>query len=169
MSPATTLSLFVVLVSSMVLMALLLVPTARRHLALTRRGVDAPRFLAVSALALMLLSVPGGPLAATAATPPPAMRVMSETNDAPSESVRPIAVVYRFGVTRGSNIYTVVTGDSLWRIASAQLAQRGGSPRGEEVARFWHEIYQANRDVIGLDPALIMPGQVLTIPGGSRG
>lgn len=50
--------------------------------------------------------------------------------------------------------YTVKKGDSLWKI-SASLLGNGSK---------WKEIYKANKKVIGGNPNLIKPGQVLTIP-----
>jgi nucleoid-associated protein YgaU len=50
--------------------------------------------------------------------------------------------------------YTVVKGDSLSKIAAAQL---GSSSR-------WREIYDLNKSVIGGNPNLIHPGQVYTLP-----
>jgi LysM repeat protein len=52
--------------------------------------------------------------------------------------------------------HTVVSGDTLWDLASSYL---GDSSR-------WNEIYDANRDKIS-DPHWIYPGQVLTIQQGS--
>ena len=49
--------------------------------------------------------------------------------------------------------YTVVSGDSLSKIAKHQYGD----------ANKWHAIYEANRDKIK-NPDLIHPGQVLTIP-----
>lgn len=53
-----------------------------------------------------------------------------------------------------SGAYTVISGDSLWKIAATKL---GNGSR-------WTEIYNANKSVIGGNPNLIYPGQVLTIP-----
>lgn len=50
--------------------------------------------------------------------------------------------------------YKVVSGDYLYKIAKAQYGD--GSK--------WRKIYDANRKLIGCDPNLILPGQVLTIP-----
>ena len=50
--------------------------------------------------------------------------------------------------------YTVVKGDCLWNIAKRFYGN------GAEYST----IYDANRDVIGGNPNLIYPGQVLTIP-----
>jgi hypothetical protein len=56
--------------------------------------------------------------------------------------------------------YTVRDGDMLWSIAEQWL--RTDDPRS--VARYWPKIHRANRDVIGPDPSLIYPGQVLHLP-----
>lgn len=65
--------------------------------------------------------------------------------------------------------YTVVTGDTLWGIARHILDQSGVNPTGAEIVTAWKMIYGANTDVVGNDPNLILPGQVLTIPGGVHG
>jgi hypothetical protein len=62
------------------------------------------------------------------------------------------------GHARGS--YTVRDGDTLWSIAEQWL--RTDDP--PSVARYWPKIHRANRDVIGPDPSLIYPGQVLHLP-----
>jgi uncharacterized protein YidB (DUF937 family) len=51
-------------------------------------------------------------------------------------------------------IYTVVAGDSLSKIAKRFYAN----------ANDWRRIYEANREVIGENPDLIRPGQKLRIP-----
>ena len=50
--------------------------------------------------------------------------------------------------------YTVVSGDSLWKIAQRFYGAGSEYPK----------IYEANRAIIGNNPNLIFPGQVLTIP-----
>lgn len=50
--------------------------------------------------------------------------------------------------------YTVKPGDSLWAIAAEFLNDGARYP----------EIYALNKDIIGPDPNLIHPGQVLTLP-----
>ena len=56
--------------------------------------------------------------------------------------------------------HAVLPGDSLWRIAATTL----GTDDPARVARYWPRIHRANRDVIGPDPDLIIPGQVLELP-----
>jgi hypothetical protein len=60
-------------------------------------------------------------------------------------------------------------GDSLWLIAARRL---GGHPTDAAIAAAWPHWYATNRDVIGADPRLIVPGQRLVDPsialGGQR-
>ncbi|MGP3947974.1 transglycosylase family protein [Streptomyces sp. 7N604] len=51
--------------------------------------------------------------------------------------------------------YTVVKGDSLYKIATAKHIDGG-----------WQRVYQDNRQVVGGDPDLIHPGQKLALGGG---
>lgn len=52
--------------------------------------------------------------------------------------------------------YTVQSGDCLWNITKASV---GDGSR-------WSELYNLNKEVIGNNPNLIYPGQVLTLPNG---
>lgn len=56
--------------------------------------------------------------------------------------------------------YVVRRGDSLWSIAQRH------SGDSTSVDQRWRAIWQANRDVVGDDPDLILPGQALHLPGG---
>ena len=58
-------------------------------------------------------------------------------------------------------VHVVARGDSLWRITAELL---GPDASNSAIASAWPLIYQANRSVIGNDPGLIQPGQLLTIP-----
>jgi LysM repeat protein len=55
----------------------------------------------------------------------------------------------------------VRAGDCLWLIASRRLGPQAGA---EQVAAEWPRWFAANKDVIGADPAVIRPGQVLRAP-----
>jgi LysM repeat protein len=59
-------------------------------------------------------------------------------------------------------IHLVRPGETLWDIARHHLSRHAGAA---EVARSWPRWYAANRELIGPDPALIVPGQRLRIPG----
>jgi nucleoid-associated protein YgaU len=61
--------------------------------------------------------------------------------------------------------HTVVRGEYLRMIAAAILEERNRSkPTEADIACFWPKIYDENRAVIGDDPDLILPGQLLKIP-----
>ena len=56
---------------------------------------------------------------------------------------------------------TVLAGDSLWQIAADHLA---AGATDADIAGAWPRWYDANRAVVGNDPARIRPGQVLKAP-----
>lgn len=55
----------------------------------------------------------------------------------------------------------VKRGDSLWAIAARQL---GPTASDVDIALHWPKWYAANRNVIGDDPGLLIPGQILHPP-----
>ena len=57
------------------------------------------------------------------------------------------------------NTYKVQKGDCLWNIAKA------ASGKGSN----WKELYNLNKKVIGSNPNLIKPGQILVLPDGWKG
>lgn len=76
------------------------------------------------------------------------------TASKPKAAAEPTRETTTAPTTSGSQIYTVVKGDCLWIIAKKFY----GSGSKYTV------IYNANKSVIGGNPNLIYPGQVLTIP-----
>ena len=105
------------------------------------------------------------PWGAGATVPPPSVRSFAspaatpvEAAVPPSDAVEPADVIHT---------YTVTPGDCLWRIARTLLISRGQEVDGRRVTALWTAIYERNRSVIGSNPNLIHPGQVLEIP--SRG
>ncbi|MCL1900675.1 MAG: LysM peptidoglycan-binding domain-containing protein, partial [Promicromonosporaceae bacterium] len=65
----------------------------------------------------------------------------------------------------GAGQYVVQPGDCLWRIAAAQLTDSYGSGASNAaIAAATAAWYTANRAVIGNNPNLIYPYQVLTAP-----
>jgi nucleoid-associated protein YgaU len=64
-----------------------------------------------------------------------------------------------------SGAHVVVGGDCLWHIAAARLLDQLGRPPSDgEVATEVRAWWTANADVIGPDPDLLLPGQVLRPP-----
>lgn len=61
----------------------------------------------------------------------------------------------------GTRVWTVRAGDSLWGITADHLP---ADATDAEIAEAWPLVHQANRELIGDDPGLIHPGQVLSIP-----
>jgi hypothetical protein len=61
----------------------------------------------------------------------------------------------------GRAVVVVRSGDTLWDLAAAHL---GGTPTTRAVAAEWPRWWAANRDTIGADPDLLLPGQRLTPP-----
>lgn len=56
--------------------------------------------------------------------------------------------------------HVVQSGETLWGIAAKALK----TSDERRIARYWPRIHRANRDVIGRNPDLIFPGQVLHLP-----
>ena len=52
-------------------------------------------------------------------------------------------------------------GDTLWSVAARHL---GPGASDAEIAKAWPAWFAENRDVVGDDPDLILPGQVLRPP-----
>jgi len=101
--------------------------------------------------AVVLLAVTARPRPAEGVEPPPAVRLREPAPAAPEG--------------RSQVVYTVVRGDSLWRIASHFLAEGSSTqPTTAQIAEFWPQIYDANRELIGTDPNLILVGQELHMP-----
>jgi hypothetical protein len=61
----------------------------------------------------------------------------------------------------GTATHRVRPGDSLWAIAERLLRPRA---RPRDVHAGWRALYRANRDVVGADPDLILPGTTLRLP-----
>lgn len=132
-----------------------LVVAAVRSRAAIRHRLDHPIRLVVGSTLCASLLV-GSLRPVLAVTPPPAMRIVTDV-DAPSEPVPKAA-------QPGLEHHTVERGDSLWRIARMTLVSQGLPSTGADVAAYWPRIHEANREIIGSDPHLIHPGQVLELP-----
>jgi hypothetical protein len=131
-------------------------------------GLAAPFAAPAAAInAVAAVTSTAGP-AARSSPPPPGTTAVpswpmsapptsSATPAVPAPSVLPGAPTSP-GAPSGRHL--VGPGDSLWRLAAAQLAQPTPARISTQVARW----YAANRAVIGRDPSLIRPGQILLVP-----
>lgn len=90
----------------------------------------------------------------TTATPATATPV-APTQAAPAPAAAaPAPVATAAPAAPAGQTYTVVSGDTLWGIATRFYGN----------GALWPRIYNANKGVIGGNPNLIYPGQVYTIP-----
>ncbi len=111
------------------------------------QGLRAP--LAATAPATITAPDPGWVPTAPTIRPQPDLRVLSPApRSRPDDDDTTAEVVVR-------------RGDSLWSIAARHL---GPDPSEAEIAEAWPAWYAANREVIGPDPDLLLPGQVLHAP-----
>ena len=64
----------------------------------------------------------------------------------------------------GPETWIVEAGDHLWAIAAETVADRTGHTDEETVGAYWQRLIEANRHVVGDDPDLIHPGQIIELP-----
>ena len=60
--------------------------------------------------------------------------------------------------------WIVEAGDHLWAIAAETVADRTGHTDDESVGAYWQRLIEANRHIVGDDPDLIHPGQIIELP-----
>lgn len=102
---------------------------------------------------------------ATAEVLPPVHRAIAKGDIAASNSGSAVSLVTMIETSEPApTTYTVRSGDCLWRIARASIVAEGVKPTGAMIATLWREIYDVNVEVIGANPRLIFPGQVLEMP-----
>lgn len=115
------------------------------------------------------------PATSTPAAPPPVtVTPAPEWTPTPVRSLPPVTLTApRPPADDRQDEVTVRRGDTLWDLAASHLSP---GATDAEVATAWQRWYATNRHIIGPDPDLILPGQVLTVPaaaeaapaGGSR-
>lgn len=133
--------------------------------AVSRLGVHLSLGRQVVAVAVSFVLI-GSMASARANVGPPAERIVQMVNATPDDDVSGTEVIHRRVVTAHGATYTVVKGDSLWRIARRILSSQDSHPSGSATSDLWHTIYEMNRELIGNDPDLIHPGQVLQLQQG---
>ena len=131
-----------------------LVPAGARHSAAVLLGLG----VGVAAPLLPVLPTFGSPPAATAAPagePVPDWPAAVPAGEPVPDWPAPAPV--------GGHV--VVRGDCLWHLAEARLqADLGHLPADGDIAGEVHRWWTVNADVIGPDPDLLLPGQVLRPP-----
>jgi nucleoid-associated protein YgaU len=132
----------------------LVLPAGARRGAAVALGLG----LAVAAPVLHGSPVGGGRPVLAAAVTPAAVPDWPDAADAADAAVPD----WPAGQTAGSHV--VVRGDCLWDIAAARLRAAGSAATDAGIAVAAQAWWSANADVIGPDPALILPGQVLQPP-----
>jgi hypothetical protein len=68
------------------------------------------------------------------------------------------------GATDNAAAVTVLAGDTLWDVAAQAM---GPEASDVEIATQWPRWYEANRSVIGHNPDVLLPGQILQPPAAS--
>ena len=118
-------------------------------------GAVLPALAPSASAAATAQDVPDWPGAAQSASPAP-------VPDWPGAT--PAAGIPSQAPTPGDRV--VVRGDCLWHIAAESLVgQLGRPPDDAEVAAAVDAWWRPNAEVIGPDPDLLLPGQVLRAPG----
>jgi hypothetical protein len=118
-----------------------------------------------SGLALGVGLVVAAPAASAApAVAPAAMSVPDWPAD---DGASPLAPPDWPAAPAGDDGHVVEAGECLWRIAEDRLLATGAHPTAADVASAVDRWWSANADVIGPDPDLIHPGQVLLPPADS--
>ncbi len=140
-----------------------LLPTSARHAAALALGVGlaaAPALTACTAPSPLAAVVPAADPQTVAVPDWPAPPTVPP---APAEPAPPAAVPDWPAPAPGDHV--VLRGECLWSIATADLRARTGTdPTDAEVARAVGRWWAANAAVIGADPDLLLPGQVLRPP-----
>lgn len=123
------------------------------------------RRAAALVVSVVLISGVIRPNMAAGSTGPPSERMVEMVAEEPASEVAfalPAAMTLLSSGDLGS--YTVEAGDSLWRIARHILSNDGVPASGSSISDLWRSMYVLNETLIGDDPNLIHPGQVLQLP-----
>jgi hypothetical protein len=152
-----------------ILVRLVLPAAARRGAAgLLGLSLSVAPLLGTASVLLPTVASAAGPSAGTpassAGTPSPSAAVPDWPSPTPTAGV-PDWPSGRPTPSQGSAPHVVLRGECLWDIAAGRLGQgRPSAPTNREIARAVHAWWSANSSVIGPDPDLLLPGQVLSPP-----
>lgn len=131
-----------------------------RHHARPAVGTGVVRRVVLVLCGVAVTAQLAGPAAAVESTADP-LHGLSVPDRAVAPTSAPLASRPRPAPPRTGPTTVVRAGDTLWSLARDSLGPAAGPAR---TAARWHDIYAANRDVVGTDPDLIHPGQRLRVP-----
>ncbi|MGY1670184.1 hypothetical protein [Geodermatophilus sp. SYSU D00710] len=148
-----------------------LLPASARRAAALALGVGLVAAPALTGCTTTVSAPPVAPAAAVQAAtvpdwPPASSAPAAASGPAPAAAVPdwPAAAVPDWPAPAPGD-HVVLRGECLWSIAEADLrARTGREPTDAEVAGAVHGWWRANAAVIGDDPDLLLPGQVLRPP-----
>jgi hypothetical protein len=178
------------LLSACLAVASALLTAAGRHASARCAGALAPAFMRRLALAVLGMSLIAAPSAHAAsgpfdpawqaaapeasASPPPTPLVQPPTNPAAGESMElawtpalpppptgPLVQAEKRAAATPAQTVEVRPGDSLWSVTARHL---GPGATEIQIAEAWPKWFEANRAVIGDNPDVIRPGQLLSPP-----
>ncbi len=139
-------------------------------------GVVLPAGARQAAATLVGLSLAAGPLLVTAppAPGPAVVQLVTAADEQPAGQGVADWPAAEAGApdwpTGPAGARVVLRGDCLWDIAREWLARRDGRPPSDAAtATAVHDWWAANQSVIGTDPDLLLPGQVLVPPEHTAG
>lgn len=108
---------------------------------------------------------PDWPTSGQAAPPPPEAGATAPPAGTPTVSdTTDTGPVPDWPAPPPAGAHVVVRGDTLWDLAASRLTASGRAPSAAAVATAVQAWWQANAGVIGDDPDLLLPGQVLLPP-----
>ncbi len=125
----------------------------------------AMRRAAALAVGLSLVTAPA--VVAVPAGPSLAITASQQVTTGPDRAADDLPPVPDWPAPAPDGGHVVVRGDCLWDIAEAWLTARDGGAREPDAAAVSAAVaawWQANAAVIGPDPDLLLPGQVLRAP-----
>jgi hypothetical protein len=163
--------------SASILVRLVLPAAARRSTAgLLGLSLGVAPLLGTAAVLLPTAASAAGPVSAAVPDWPSAASAAAVPTVPPVPPVPPVATVpdWPAGGSAATtppprlSAHVVLRGDCLWDIAADRLSRdRSSTQTDGEVALAVHAWWSANAGVIGRDPDLLRPGQVLIPPAGS--
>lgn len=143
---------------------------AARPTPIRRTGLPGvPRTVRRVVLRACGMALAGGLVAGMATTPATATAgsTAGSTDQAPAPPAGPVSAgpVVRTDAPASPERVTSQVGDSLWRVAEAELREIAGRQPGDAaIAAYWPRIHATNRVLLGPDPDFLLPGVPLALP-----